>query len=310
MIQLNQSIFSIGSCFSDMIAGRLSHNKWSVTANPFGTLYDPISIERNISNSLSDQPISDALLGQREDVVFHYYYHSDLSALSLPILSNIIELAHEQTKSSILNADWIVLTYGSTIVYKHKELGEMVANCHKVPQNQFDKEMLTQRDVRSSIQNTIECIRKVNPNAQFILTVSPVRHLKHGMEQNMLSKSILRLACEEIVNRNKGTIYFPSYEIMMDELRDYKYYKQDKVHPAAEAEDYIWDTFKTALVDENAIKFIEQWDEITRALQHRPMHVASKAHQRFLKETLMKLEELSSEIDVTKERAQLQSQLI
>ncbi len=310
MIRLNQSIYSIGSCFSDMIAGRLSHYKWLVTANPFGTLYDPLSIERNIINSLSDQPISDALLGRREDVVFHYYYHSDLSALSLPVLSNMIEQAHEQTKTSIMDADCIVLTYGSAIVYKHKELGEFVANCHKVPQIEFEKKMLGLREVRTSIRNTIDCIRKDNPNARFIVTVSPVRHLKHGMEQNMLSKSILRLACEEIKTRNDKITYFPSFEIMMDELRDYKYYKQDKVHPSAEAENYIWDVFKSTMIDENAIKFIGQWDEITRALQHRPMHVASKAHQRFIKETLMKLEQLSSQVDVTKERAHLESQLI
>lgn len=293
-----------------MIAGRLSHYKWSVTANPFGTLYDPLSIQRNITNSLSDQPISEALLGQREDVVFHYYYHSDLSALSLPTLSNMIEQAHEQTKASILGADSIVLTYGSAIVYKHKALGEVVANCHKVSQNQFDKEILSLRTVRTSIQNTIDCIRKVNPSVRFIVTVSPVRHLKHGMEQNTLSKSILRLACEDITDRNEQIIYFPSFEIMMDELRDYKYYKQDKVHPSTEAEDYIWDTFKTTQMEAEALEFIDQWDQISRALQHRPVHVASKAHQRFLKETLMKLEQLSSQVDVTNERAQLQSQIL
>lgn len=293
-----------------MIADRLSRYKWDITANPFGTLYDPLSIERNIINSLSDQPISEALLGHREDVVFHYYYHSDLSALSLPTLSNMIEQAHEQTKASILGADCIVLTYGSAIVYKHKALGEVVANCHKVPQNQFDKEMLSLRTVRTSMQNTIDCIRKVNPSVHFVVTVSPVHHLKHGMEQNMLSKSILRLASEDITSRNKDTVYFPSFEIMMDELRDYKYYKQDKVHPSTEAEDYIWDTFKTTQMDDKALKFIEQWDHISRALQHRPMHVASKAHQRFLKETLMKLEQLSSEIDVTNERAHLESQIL
>lgn len=293
-----------------MIANRLSHYKWAVTSNPFGTLYDPISIERNIINSLSDQPISDNLLEQREDVVFHYYYHSDLSALSLSALSNNIERAHDQTKTALLGSDWVVLTFGSAIVYKHKALGEVVANCHKVPQNQFDKTMLSLKEVKTSIQNTVDAIREINPNIQFIITVSPVRHLRHGMEQNMLSKSILRLACDEIVTKNENTTYFPSYEIMIDELRDFRYYKQDKVHPSTEAEDYIWDKFRNVMVDEKGLDFIDQWDQITRALQHKPMHIASKAHQRFIKETLIKLEQLSSLADVSREKAHLESQLI
>jgi hypothetical protein len=309
-LTLGQSIFSIGSCFSDMIAGKLSSYKWDSTSNPFGTLYDPISIERNIVNSLSDQSISDALLGQHEDVVFHYYYHSDLSALSIPSLSTLIEKAHDTTKMALLKADWVILTYGSAIIYRHKELGEIVANCHRVPQNQFDKELLSMRQVKTSLRSTIDAIRKVNPNAKVMLTVSPVRHLRHGMEQNMLSKAILRLACQEVVDKNENAFYFPSFEIMMDELRDYKYYKEDKVHPSKAAEDHIWEVFKTTHLEDRALKFIDKWDDIARALAHRPRHISSKAHQRFIKETLIKLEQLSNHVDVTSERAHLESQLI
>ncbi len=310
MIEHNQTIFSIGSCFSDMIAAKLESYKWSVVSNPFGTLYDPVSIERNIVNSIDKAPISDSLLSQRDDIYFHFYYHSDLSALSLPTLAQHIERAHDITSTALLKAHWAVITLGSAMVYKHISHNEVVANCHKVPQNEFEKHMLNLRKVKSSLQNTINKVRTINPDIKFLLTVSPVRHLRYGMEQNMLSKAILRLACEEITSTNGNTIYFPSFEIMMDELRDYQYYKADKVHPNEVAENHIWNEFVRTMIAPEARLFIEQWGHMRKALAHKPMHSGSNAHQRFIKETLKKLDELSSQVDVSTERRQLESQLI
>lgn len=310
-LSLNQSIFSIGSCFSEMIAGRLSEHKWDVTTNPFGTLFDPVSIERNIINSLSDAPISDDMLDQREDVVFHYNYHSDLSALSVTALSNLIEEAHNTAKMSLLRADWIILTYGSAVIFRHNTSGQPVANCHKMPGDLFTREMLPLAEVSTSLLNTIAAIKKVNARARFVLTVSPVRHLRHGREQNMLSKSILRLACQELTERHADQVcYFPSFEIMMDELRDYKYYQVDKVHPTEEAENIIWEHFQESMLDEEARTFVHQWSDIRKAMAHKPRHVQSSAHQRFLKETLVRLERLSGQVDVSAERAHLEKQLI
>ena len=183
-------------------------------------------------------------------------------------------------------ATHIVLTFGSAWVYKHLATGKIVANCHKVPQKEFTKSLLSIAEVGESLESIIAAISAVNESAQFILTISPVRHLKDGFVENQRSKAHLIAALHAKMNSpfmkgGRGEVYFPSYEIMMDELRDYRFYEADMVHPSPLAIDLIWDKFKTAWISKKVQVTMDQVDVVQKGLQHRPFHADSMAHGDF-----------------------------
>lgn len=302
-------VFTIGSCFSDMIAAKLLHYKWSVVSNPFGTLFDPVSISENVVRSLSGQMPSPDLYDVRDDVHLHYQVHSDLCTLNRHDLERKIQEAQIRTLQSLKSYRWVIITLGSMIVFEHKRTGAIVANCHKMPQDYFIKRQLTFTEAQQALHTMIAEVRSLNPEIKFIFTVSPVRHVRHGLAENMLSKSSLRVLCEDICHNFDGSFYFPSYEIMLDDLRDYQYYKADGIHPSSIAENYIWEKFAGAYMAENLLQWIDDWDKLMRAVAHRPHLPDSKAHQNFLKETIAQLEGFSDQIDVSEEMEKLKKQL-
>ncbi len=308
-IGLNDALFTIGSCFAETMGKNFAENKFKTEINPFGTVYNPISIHQLITYATKNElPAENDYLTQQE-IHYHYQFHSSFSSLEKSTLSKNIYAAIQAAHQFIKTSSYLIITYGSAFIYRRNDTNEWVSNCHKMPPSNFSKELLTVEEIQHSFAAIVQRLRSLNPSLKIILSVSPVRHLNDTLELNAVSKSTLRLLCHQLV-KEYGVDYFPAYEIMMDDLRDYRFYKPDRIHPTEEAEEYIWNKFAEKYFNEEAKHFILKWKEIKAALSHRTAFVTSKSHQLFLKATLKKLEDASIHVDVTDEMKLVRSQLI
>jgi hypothetical protein len=284
-LDYNSRIVSLGSCFAVNIGQKLDHFMFRNTTNPFGIMFHPPALEKFIGFAVNGKTFTEA------DIFFHnerwhcFDAHSDLShpdkEMVLGNLNEAVTLANTEIKS----ATHLIITLGTAWVYRNSHSSELVANCHKVPQKEFTKELLSVAAIRESLENIISLIQKANPDAQIIFTVSPVRHIKDGFIQNQHSKANLISALHETLNSGHGTrnrIYFPSYEIMMDELRDYRFYAEDMIHPNQTAIDYIWLRFTDACIVPEAQETMKTVDSIQKGLQHRSFNPGSQHHREFL----------------------------
>ncbi len=276
----------LGSCFVENIGKKLDYNKFRSLQNPFGILFHPKAIENLLSKSIQ-------IFGYTEDDIFYHNErwhcfdaHSDLSDVSKEELLRKLNNGLKDTRLQISKLTHIIITLGTAWVYRNNTLNAIVANCHKVPQKEFSKDLLSVESIVKSLENTIGLIKSTNPDAQIIFTVSPVRHLKDGFVENQQSKAHLITAILHVLEKNVTLSavegYFPSYEIMMDELRDYRFYKSDMVHPNELAVDYIWEKFKDVWISREAFATMDKVEEIQRGLKHRPFNPDSKEHQKFL----------------------------
>ncbi|HEY9005214.1 GSCFA domain-containing protein [Ohtaekwangia sp.] len=308
-ISLSDRIATLGSCFADAIGSRMSRSKMQTLANPFGVLYNPVSMHRALRYSIFNETVPDHTFLTHHDVFLNYDFHSEISALSKTVLQHQLINTIGATHHFLKDAQWLLLTYGTAWVYERADTGEIVANCHKQPASQFRKSLLSHNQIVASFEEMYTGLKALNPAIRIILTVSPVRHIKDTLELNSVSKSILRVACHTLQEAYLDVVYFPAYEIQLDDLRDYRFYKSDMLHPTEQAEDYIWEQFAARYFDVRLKDFIERWKGIQQALHHKPFHPASAAHQKFLRDTLQKLEELKSWVNVDEEIATLRSQL-
>jgi hypothetical protein len=307
---LKNSFFTIGSCFADAMGSRLSDFKFHVAVNPFGTVYNPISIHKLLVLATQNGVLPEKSFLQNNDLHANYHFHSQFSSLQKNELKSQIQSTVSLVHQHLKNTKVVILTYGTAWVYRRKDTNEVVANCHKMSPGLFTKSLLSQRAIVEDFHTMRSVLSEVNPSIRFILTVSPVRHIKDTLELNSVSKAILRSACYELVQSNSDITYFPAYEIMMDDLRDYRFYKSDMLHPSAEAEEYIWQKFVDCYFNEATQQFLTKWKEIRSALAHKAFHPTSKEHQTFLKATLKKVMELTGVVDVEKEIESLQSQIL
>lgn len=289
-INYGSKIILLGSCFSENIGEKFGYFKFKNTVNPFGIIFNPVSIEKLVLRIVNQQKYTE------KDIFFHnerwhcYEVHSDLSHSDKKEFLNILNRIIEQSNHRIIESSHIIITYGTSWIYKLKNTNEVVANCHKVSQKEFEKELLSVEILENSIHNTLSLIQKINPDCNVIFTVSPVRHIKDGFVENQRSKAHLITAIHLADNRQPTTInYFPSYEIMMDELRDYRFYAEDMLHPNQVAIDYIWERFFKSTVSEDCYLTMEAVCSIQKGLMHRPFHPNSKSHQKFLEEIYRKM---------------------
>jgi hypothetical protein len=308
-IALTNSLLTIGSCFAEAIGNRLHEAKFKVSVNPFGTTYNPISIHNLLLNALADKSLADNAYVQQQDVHLNYHLHSSFSALSKTELQQKINVCMNTVLTDLNACDTLLITYGTAWVYKRKEEGDIVNNCHKQVASLFNKALLTEKEIEDSFDNLYQAFKKTRPNLRVILTLSPVRHIKDTLELNAVSKAILRTSCYRISQRYTDVDYFPAYEIMMDDLRDYRFYKSDMLHPTTEAEDYIWGKFAQTYFEADTIAFIKKWKEIKAALAHKPFHPSSAAHQQFLKSLYTKVSELKNMVNVEEELLFIKSQI-
>lgn len=282
-IDYHTKVILLGSCFAVNIAEKFNYYKFQNTVNPFGILFHPLAIHESIRRAVQQDFFIES------DLFFHnerwhcFEVHSDLSAIHKEDLLKNLNQKVADFKLQIEAATHFLITYGTAWVYREKATQNIVANCHKVPQSQFEKVLLTATTIQKTIQDTIDLIQSINPKATITVTVSPVRHLKDGFIENQQSKANLIIGIHNAINRQPTTInYFPSYEIMMDELRDYRFYAEDLLHPNATAIAYIWERFVSGSVAVESIPIMDEVDQIQKALAHRAFNPNSESHQKFL----------------------------
>ena len=292
LIDYNSKIILLGSCFSDNIGQKLSYHKFESILNPFGILFHPKAIESVIKNSLCKKKYTE------KDVFFlnerwqSFEAHSKLSSSSKEEIIEQLNKASVSINKAVKNSTHFIITLGTSWVYRFNESGEIVANCHKVSQNKFKKELLSVAEINKSLSLIISLIKEINPSISFIFTVSPVRHLKDGVIENQQSKSHLISALHQIIPIHKNSFYFPSYEVMMDELRDYRFYKEDMIHPNQIAINYIWEKFYENWLSDEALELKKEVIKIQRGLEHKPFNPNSEGHQQFLSSLQEKIKTL------------------
>lgn len=306
-ISLDSQLLTFGSCFADVVGNRLKSNKLKVEVNPFGTLFNPLSIFKLLSpNYLA---ADSRLFLENQEAWFHYDFHSQFFAETPLALAEKIKLQLEEYQQTLPKTDFLFITFGTAFAYRLSEPPTFVANCHKMAARLFDKDLLSVKDICKSFAVLYQELKAVNPNLHIVLTVSPVRHTKDGIPENQVSKSILRAACHYLTTDYDSVEYFPAYEMMMDDLRDYRFYKADLIHPNEVAEDYIFDKFSETYFDDNLKKFQKYWQQISMRLAHRPFNEKSEAHQKFLIKLLNDLESISLKVDVSEEIARVKASI-
>ena len=286
----NQSILMVGSCFSENIFDKLSDSKFTVTPNPFGIIYNPISIVSCLKRVLNKQYYNESDLAFKNLKWLSFDHHSSFSnADKEACLLNInesIQLASDNLKTT----KTIFITLGSAWVYEYQNVG-VVANCHKIANKQFTKRLLSVKEIIASFHAISSELSLYN----VVFTVSPVRHVKDGLHENNLSKATLHLAINNLVEQNSNYSYFPAYEMIVDELRDYRYFKDDLVHPTLLAINYVWDKFKDTYCNSETIELISQIDKIKAAANHKPFDFKSEAHQQFIKKQKQLIKKLNTQ---------------
>ena len=301
-INYKSPVLLIGSCFSEEIGNRLSHLKFRTLQNPSGIIYNPVSLANELNYYRELQHLNQDDLFNAGGVFRHYDFHSSLAHPDKNEAIKNINQAIENGHQFLLSGTHLVITFGTSIVYKLKN-GKIVANNHKQPADNFDKMQLTVAEIIAAWNIIIERLLKLNSNLKIIFTVSPVRHLKDGMTENQISKSTLHLAINELI-KSPQTYYFPSYELMMDDLRDYRFYKSDLIHPNEIAVDYIFEKFSANCIDSSAYPIMDAIREIQAAKMHKPFFPDSEEHMIFKKQMFAKvktLQEKYPEIDLGEE---------
>ncbi len=291
-ITYESKILALGSCFAENISDKFQYFKFQIETNPFGIIFNPVSIEKLVNRVVHKIEFTEKDIFFHNDLWHCYEVHSELSNPNKEEFLKILNLFIFQSFNHLIKTTHITITYGTSWVYRNIESNEIVANCHKVPQKQFKKELLSIETIQKSIQNTLDLIQKINPNCNFIFTISPVRHIKDGFVENTLSKSHL-IAAIHSYNLQPIT-YFPSYEIMMDELRDYRFYASDMLHPNQVAIDYIWIKFFENYIAATEFATMQEVCDIQKALHHKPFNPNSESHQKFLANLNKKINTLAS----------------
>ncbi len=269
-IEIEDRIFSIGSCFASEMTELLKDGQLQTLNNPFGTIFNPFSIN-NAVKRLHDSEfyIEDELIIYNEEYIsldHHTSFDTRYIHQTLDKINGAIEIGN----AFLQEADWIIITYGSSFIYEFLPKQKLVANCHKIPQKFFEKRLLTHQELTGSIYNTILELKDIcKEGVQILFSVSPVRHTKDGMVENQLSKSKLITAIHESISLFEDCHYLPVYEILMDDLRDYRFYKEDMIHPSTQAVNYIFDKFGDSYFSDDTKDFIKENFKIMRALEHR-----------------------------------------
>jgi len=304
----SSTFFTIGSCFADNTGSKLREHKFITAVNPFGTVYDPLSIHRLIKYAIENSTPDTATYVERDGIYFCDELHSSVNASSPEALSLKISELIKYVRRQFLHADVFLITYGTAFIYNRIDTGKPVANCHKLPGRLFDKKLLNPQDVITSFLEVHTLIRKINAAARFILTVSPVRHLKDTLELNAVSKAVLRLAVHNL-KEVPGVFYFPAFEIMNDDLRDYRFYAADMIHPNDQAIDYIWSHLRQFLFGSETLDLVARVEKLNRSFNHRPFNPASGSYKKFLESLEKEILEFNPKIDLSNELSEVRKLL-
>lgn len=308
----SDKIFTIGSCFANMMATKLHDNKFSLFGNPMGIVYNPVSLAQQLEHSIAAIPFVAEDIFQSQDLWHSFMHHSRFSDIeqdaALERMNKYLKLSHQHLQKSTI----LIITLGTANAYYHWDTKQIVANCHKLPAADFEKRQLSVREIEDTLRATIEKLKVFNPDLQIVLSVSPVRHFRDGYIQSQRSKAALLLATATLENEIENVHYFPAYEILLDELRDYRFYGRDMVHPSDLAKDYIWDKFTQVFFEEGTTSLMKKIQKIVRASNHKPFQVNTPKHQRFVGQQLLHIQSLVQQyphINLNTEIAKFQQQL-
>jgi hypothetical protein len=305
LINYTDKLLFMGSCFAENMGEKLVASKFQTLQNPFGILYNPESILNSLEFLNSGKEFTEGDLFEDQGVWNSFSHHSRFSDTDKERYLKNINRQTTQGAFFLKQADFLIITLGTAWVYQYKKTGKIVSNCHKIPAREFERFRLPVSTIVERCQTVFSNLKIQNPNLKIILTVSPVRHLKDGVLENQVSKATLLLAVQELMVKLDNLSYFPSYEIMMDDLRDYRFYASDMVHPSEQAVDYIWEKFKNCWMDRTAIEVSQEVLKIRQAMQHRPFFPQSESHQLFIKNQLVniqRMEEKYPEMDFGAEK--------
>jgi len=312
MIHWEDLILSLGSCFSEHMGEEMQLRKLKVRVNPFGILYHPAPLARALERMWEGEVIREEELIKRDDLWHSWDFHGRFSATSR-------EWAMEQMNRSLLDggkqirkARWLILTFGTARAFVWKESGRPVANCHRFPGDHFHRKLFSVGEILDRLGPLLEKIKAGNPGLQVICTVSPVRHLRDGLVDNQESKAVLTLVSRELARNLDFVQYFPSYELLLDDLRDYRFFEADGAHPSREAIDYIWESFASAFFDQEMRKKAEAIRQLKTRLAHRPLHPDAAPFRQFLRKTLEQVKALEQEfpdLDLSEEKEILKIRL-
>ena len=284
-IEHSDCLLSMGSCFSEHIGSQLQRLKWPIINNPFGILYNPLSIHRGLERILSNSLYRQEDLTAFKDMYYSMDHHGRFSHKDPNVVLAAINAELSQASDHVKRLNTLIVTFGTAYYYRDIKTGTVVGNCHKMPEAQFQRDKLDIGEICQHYKELIEQFQAPNQALQWVFTVSPVRHWKDGAIENQRSKSILHCAIQQLETEFTQVHYFPSYEIMMDELRDHRFYADDLIHPNSVAIEHIWNRFSDTCLTTSAKEIAKEIENVIRRDEHRPLHPNTVAHQNFLEQT-------------------------
>ncbi len=295
IINHNDRLLFMGSCFASNIGQFFSNNCFNTLVNPFGVLYNPFSIANSLERLLRNEVFT------KDDIKLHngsyhsFYHHSQFNHVDADIFLSGINDSFAKAVSFLRQADVIILTFGTAWVYEYKELDVIVSNCHKYPSKEFNRYRLSVEEIVERYRALLDTLREFNPDVRVVFTVSPVRHWKDGAHGNQLSKATLLLAIEELVAQTEGISYFPAYELLLDDLRDYRFFADDMLHPSVMAVEYIRNKFIASHFSDESKGVLKQIEKLKQAASHRPFYPELAAHQQFVDKHIEKVRKMQSD---------------
>lgn len=288
-ISHKDTIFLLGSCFSEAVGVKLKNSGFNALSNPFGTVYNPVSIARQLSMIMTRERINPDQFVLSQGLWVHPDFHSSMGQTTAEKAAERINAVLAHMHEKISHTGWLILTTGTALGYVWQQTGQVVANCHKLPADAFTKRYLQVDEMVSSLQQSITQIKAINPTIKIVLTVSPVRHTREGMIENTRSKARLIETAHQLANAMPDIAYFPSFELVMDDLRDYRFYEPDMIHPNGQAVDYIWQHFKHCFMDKDSQHIANQASALNQAANHKPFNPETPAFKEFCQIQLSKI---------------------
>lgn len=296
----------LGSCFASEMGEKLLNAKFRCDVNPYGVLYNPLSISAVLREIIKGKNYNQKDLFFFQECWHSPMHHGDFSTPELTQTLQRINNRLGEAHAAFLQLDYLLLTFGTAWVYESKESGEVVSNCHKQSETMFTRRKLSVDEIVLDYKALLSDLLWQNPELKVLFTVSPIRHVRDGLHANNLSKAILLLAIEQLqVLFPKQVFYFPAYELLLDELRDYRFYAEDMVHPSEVAVHYVWERFVYSCISTEALQIMEESENIHKSLAHKPFHPGSEEYKRFLGQIVLKIERLNGKypyLDFKKER--------
>lgn len=291
-IHIKDAILFAGSCFAEEIGDKMTERRFNVHVNPHGILYNPYSLAESLLDYTEGKTYTKEDIFLYNEVWQSFKHHGRFSQKNADSYLSVINTEILKARQHLKECTWLCVTFGSAYVFKHKKTDQFVGNCHKVPSKEFDKILLSKDEIVSKWTSQLALLKKFNPKLHLIFTVSPVRYVRDGLIENNRSKGILLDAVHTLVEKNPDCFYFPAYEIVIDELRDYRFYKEDLVHPNHIAVDYVWEKFVGSFCDERTQGYLHEFEPLLKGMKHKPFHENSEAHEKFKKQLAEKIQAL------------------